>query len=861
MTHGEGTTVSPFFGFHTREVYNSLLEWETVNSILSKLFCSDNDIHIVKMIEDVNEVENQINQKQRIQETRESNISDISNQMGKGGHNCDSGLAESSNLYGSNVFCLETSKDFHDFHGDKISPTEREAHVSLQPDQNLEVDRITSESQSNLSCGRRCSSPLLFTPVKGEDIYGAGLLSQAARQGTPTTGRQLKSTPKNLPPRFCTPSPKLIKTVKEMDSSSLSVSVGMKRSNQHCADKNKEGNYSSSDSSDLKLKHSRSERIIIPNKVGVSPNHNVQNLLGTNIESPLVPPSPFKCVQPSLKVTAAQIDSSPSPSECSDSSLFATPKKEQKSNVVARPLKLLCRNNHMRTKRKHRLRTLVSRARHSLSGIPPPPSFTNPQISVDEMLFKLGSRGIYVSFSGIACTPLGSPAKNSRSNDSPSITLDNGALCVFKTDVIVSSADNGEHTRERTDSVSSYDNPIEEGVQLEPSSSLQLQKLHHDKDCGSLSLFRPSASEEEIMNMPWPTVLDCIHIGVCYNLGTSSEALEELCQQVRERYVGNETASSCTIWSASHTSKRSSPRIRKNSNSQANTHRREGYMMRRRRAFSLASLSSTIPSMATKSRQILVNRVTKLPAESKRPNNAMDDKGKLMMKEKHNMSLLKKVFEDQERNSNKLKRSYSFNDSAASGAQLSSSASEPSFFSQSSSKLMSTKRVLKFDRLPRAASSPSLDASSSKSNLGASSSSSQNSCDNIASSGNKELSEVYKKKLLWAVAEALRSRGLGTGHEKFKSCAIPLFRRCREAFIALPSFGAGVSVGRSAEEYSIEKTCDTNSNGSTDNQKERTSDKMLNIALQLVDQVMNEVGVVPVIKGKCSTTQILSLIN
>lgn len=50
----------------------------------------------------------------------------------------------------------------------------------------------------------------------------------------------------------------------------------------------------------------------------------------------------------------------------------------------------------------------------------------------------------------------------------------------------------------------------------------------------------------------------------------------------------------------------------------------------------------------------------------------------------------------------------------------------------------------------------------------------------INKSSSSELSEVHRKKLLWAVAEALRSHNIGMSHPQFKTYAAVLARLTRK---------------------------------------------------------------------------------
>jgi hypothetical protein len=80
-----------------------------------------------------------------------------------------------------------------------------------------------------------------------------------------------------------------------------------------------------------------------------------------------------------------------------------------------------------------------------------------------------------------------------------------------------------------------------------------------------------------------------------YNRGRISEEFEILCQKLQERYVGNETTSSCNIWFNCDISNKVSNVARRHRSTGHSPGRRLSHLARRKRTFSCANLlNSTV---------------------------------------------------------------------------------------------------------------------------------------------------------------------------------------------------------------------------------------------------------------------------
>ncbi|KAG8240225.1 hypothetical protein J437_LFUL004685 [Ladona fulva] len=683
----------------------------------------------------------------------------------------------------------------------KVDRVEREDNETNPKPRLSEKKKRSSadiQTQSTISCELPCEtessqwntvhSPLLFTPVKGENTYGAGYLSQSSSN---YSVNRVGSASKIHNSIFSTPPPKSVKKLslttistdhqpEETNIKSVKINGCVSRSfhptSLRCEDERNispEALITVPQCGNVILEPSgiTDKAYVLATTCGINNFQNCEVVSHTEFET---------C---SRFDGEDGISSKPVKFSPPNSSLIPLSKDEERLRSSASLGDKKYSRVPPKSRRNHRLRTLLSRLRRTLNGLPPPPLVTIPQLTVTEMLEK-----IYKS-------ELANLGHNSTSQSPAKIVI-----------------------------------PLKDNI---------------------TSLFHPSATEQEVLKMPWPDVLDCVHLGVCYNLGCSSETLEDLCQQVREKYVGNETASSCSIWSL--------PKLNGDSNhkksavSLANNIVREGYITRRRRAFSIASLSKAAPSVISKSRQILVNGLKKpneganLESKYKKQHNVKDE----IKKDDVKSSFPRKSFGEKGGSAKKrssIRRLLSFDEFSGNHGQ-SSSKSLSSSKQTVSPLLPSTKRVLTFGsgsitkNKMEASPSPNLPCTSEASKDSQEHRRNQPICS--ASTLVKELSEVHKKKLLWAVAQALRSRGLGTEHGNFKICAIPLFKQCREEFLNSTRDTRRESAGSSDGSDSL---CP--SVGSSDSLRESTSDKMLAIALGLVDNIMREVGVAPVIKER-----------
>lgn len=102
----------------------------------------------------------------------------------------------------------------------------------------------------------------------------------------------------------------------------------------------------------------------------------------------------------------------------------------------------------------------------------------------------------------------------------------------------------------------------------------------------------------------WPDILQVRYHGLHYNCSKVSEELESLCMKYSQRYVGSETQSSCTVFDNTMSSpfKRKANRLRWTAKSPG---RRLSHLARRRITFSSANLQAG--SSSSHSRQVMID--------------------------------------------------------------------------------------------------------------------------------------------------------------------------------------------------------------------------------------------------------------
>ncbi|KAJ2948637.1 hypothetical protein O0L34_g7893 [Tuta absoluta] len=204
-------------------------------------------------------------------------------------------------------------------------------------------------------------------------------------------------------------------------------------------------------------------------------------------------------------------------------------------------------------------RRKLRKLEENLQGILPPPSVTTLKIDVTEMLKK------YYCF-----LPAFSDTK---------ITPDLNSSTPTKRVSFVQIPTDSEDTTERIG-----------GESLDRSKS---EEVKHDLETSAdKSVELKTCSETEARETSWPEVLKCRHYDVSYNLTQYSERFELLSLRYGERYVGNETDSTVNVHSGglqspSSASKRKAMRLKMAAAKSPG--RRLSHLARRRQAFCSAA--------------------------------------------------------------------------------------------------------------------------------------------------------------------------------------------------------------------------------------------------------------------------------
>ncbi|KAJ9584093.1 hypothetical protein L9F63_021565 [Diploptera punctata] len=342
--------------------------------------------------------------------------------------------------------------------------------------------------------------------------------------------------------------------------------------------------------------------------------------------------------------------------------------------------------------------------------------------------------------------------------------------------------------------------------------------LKKDNDVGATKVKRTQLwppSTDQIKNICWPESKSCCYYDVQFNHGKVSEDFETLCQKLRERFVGCETTSSCTVWFSQDTSNKINSMTNKRKNSGRSPGRRLSHLARRRQTFSSANLlnngtkplSSSLPSTASERRVLMV--------EVKKNGRRQKSKNVRLQKEvpsaivtriqQTKRALFKSPPNVQRRISSASKsRSGSKKDRSTvdrNKIQNFKRALWPSESSESNKSRTRHERVLTnisghinvnekrkredsdaimhsnkcsrklFSDSPKRKSNLTNDKSCRSNDNGENGLQALNRNHSAHKNSSAGLNERHKKKLLWAIAEALRGEGIGMRHESFRPCA------------------------------------------------------------------------------------------
>ncbi|XP_014207780.1 uncharacterized protein LOC106638909 [Copidosoma floridanum] len=331
-----------------------------------------------------------------------------------------------------------------------------------------------------------------------------------------------------------------------------------------------------------------------------------------------------------------------------------------------------------------------------------------------------------------------------------------------------------------------------------------------------------TCSVDEAKSMTWPVVYTHRCQGIYYNRNRSLEDFENLRMKLCERYIGAETQSTCNVWFAKQMpgSARQRSLLAKRNNGQS-PGKRLSYLAKRRRTFSSANLQV----LNFPEKKLMLN-VKKGPMrKGKSPRGKSPRNGKSPRKKTPRSSAKKWMRRLQLEGPSPRKAKIETSkralfqsppvDKAGPSREVVATATTTQFNGANNPRKI--KRAL-FQRTPKkneagnndveSLSFPELKKRKSEEELErtrykwAKSLSfdtprnSENSASNVnplrhstssvtskygsSNSGKCELSEAHRKKLLWAVAEALRSKGIGMSHPRFKQHASALARTVRK---------------------------------------------------------------------------------
>lgn len=329
------------------------------------------------------------------------------------------------------------------------------------------------------------------------------------------------------------------------------------------------------------------------------------------------------------------------------------------------------------------------------------------------------------------------------------------------------------------------------------------------------SLFYHTVNEKEAIALTWPEVYQHKFHGIHYNRNKAIEEFENLSIKLCERYIGAETQSTCNVWFSKQGpgSARKRSLLAKRDNGQS-PGKRLNYLTRRRRTFSSANLQG----LGLNDKKQLVLNVKKSYGRKGKSPRGKSPRGKSPRGKSPRSSTKKKVarrlvLDGPSPLKSKLETSkralfQSPNSDRAGPSKLFTSGPTPQNIKRA---LFPT--LLKCDDDGETFKKTVVEESRKRKNedelegpkfkwpkslsfdcpheLHDNSivpwDNERHSSSNIVeknkasfAQGKSELSDTHRKKLLWAVAEALRSKGIGMNHPQFKQYASSLARTIKK---------------------------------------------------------------------------------
>ncbi|XP_011632742.1 uncharacterized protein LOC105424291 isoform X1 [Pogonomyrmex barbatus] len=355
-------------------------------------------------------------------------------------------------------------------------------------------------------------------------------------------------------------------------------------------------------------------------------------------------------------------------------------------------------------------------------------------------------------------------------------------------------------------------NTIKETVKIAPI--IDNLNISHEQS----PLLYHTIDEKKAKTLMWPQAYYHKFHGIHYNRSKTVEEFENLTVKLCERYIGAETQSTCNIWFSKQPpgSARKRSLLAKRGNGQS-PDKRLTHLTRRRRTFCSANLQGL--GLSNK-RQLMIpiKKLTYKKGKSPRGKclRGKSPRGKSPRGKSPRSSAKKKVVRrlmlDE---SSPCKSKLETSKRALFQSPPSNHAGPSKLLGTNSTDTQKIKRVLfstpkknEFENMkqtllkeesrkrkceeelqgPRLkwVKSLSFDCTHELKNTSKiawdrfSSSSILSKNDTSFNQGKTELSDTHKKKLLWAVAEALRSKGIGMNHPKFKQYAANLARTIKK---------------------------------------------------------------------------------
>ncbi|XP_076683062.1 cyclin E-interacting protein minus [Andrena cerasifolii] len=325
------------------------------------------------------------------------------------------------------------------------------------------------------------------------------------------------------------------------------------------------------------------------------------------------------------------------------------------------------------------------------------------------------------------------------------------------------------------------------------------------------SIVYPIATAKEATSFTWPEAyLQNFH-GIHYNRSKTMEEFENLTSKLCERYIGAETQSTCTIWFSKHAPGSAKKRnlLAKRDNGQS-PGKRLNHLTRRRRTFSSANLQG----LALNNKRLLVLNIKKPTVKKGKSPRGKSPRGK-SPRGTPRSSTKKRVSRRLVLDTASPLKSKVETSKRALFQSPPSDRAGPSKLLETGSSLQTIKRVLFAQKAKENDSECVQKVSAEESRKRKSEEElegprykwakslsfdcphelhnntltpwDRHSSSNIIeknkpqlTEGRNELSDVHRKKLLWAVAEALRGKGIGMTHPQFKQHATNLARTIKK---------------------------------------------------------------------------------